>query len=378
MHDVIVIGLGAMGSAAAYELAGAGQRVLGLEQFSPLHDKGSSHGKTRMIRMAYMEGDFYIPLLKAAYEKWHALDALSDERLITICGGFYCAPEDDPVVADTVASAKAHNLEVEVLTPDEIRKRFPAFTPPDDYIGVYEPTAGFNNPDAALKLFQRLAKNNGAKLHFDERVENVAPGDTGVEVRTRRETYRAKKVILTTGPWLKQLTDALGVRLPMEVWRMAVHWFQPHGDPVHFTPGPFVPNLWRCPDESILYGFPQTTEGEGVKYAFHNKQHIKVVPGEDFRALGEKEVEEIATALEAFIPSVVGHHLKSRPCYYSMTPDRHFLLGALPGCPDIVYAGGFSGHGFKFAPVIGEILKGLALGEQIDYDLSAFSLKRFG
>ena len=131
------------------------------------------------------------------------------------------------------------------------------------------------------------------------------------------------------------------------------------------------------PSSSLLYGFPQSSEEEGVKCAFHNKQYIKAAPGEDFRALGEKEVDEIAAALEAFIPSVVGRHLKSRPCYYSMTPDRHFLLGALPGCPEIVYAGGFSGHGFKFAPVIGEILKSLVLDEQIDYDLSVFDLKRF-
>lgn len=377
MYDVIIIGLGAMGSAAAYEMANSGLKVLGLEQFEAVNDMGSSSGKSRMIRKAYMEGDFYIPLLERAYEKWVELDKLERRPLINLCGGLYVAPKDDPIVKNSLAAAKAYDIPVEPLTPGEIRNRFPVFTPAEDVVGVFEPSAGYVNPDATLLLYQNLAKENGADLKFKEAVVDIQITENYAQVETRHETYRAKKLVVTAGAWLKKMMVYLGRPLPLEIWRMVLHWFEPDGPAGDYLPGKFVPNLWRLPDGHILYGFPWTEEEEGIKYAFHDRfDRVDNVLKLD-REVKKSEIRVMREALKKCVPSVPYRHRTSKVCLYTMTPDEHFVVGPLKGQERVIVAGGFSGHGFKFVPVIGEILRDCVLEQKPEFDLKAFSPERF-
>lgn len=377
MYDVIVIGLGGMGSAAAYELANSGLKVLGLEQFEPLNKFGSSFGKSRMIRKAYMEGDFYIPLLDRAYEKWFELDKLERRPLINLCGGLYIAPPDDRVVTDTLASAKLYDIPVETLTPEEIKNRFPLFTPADDVVGVFEPSAGYVNPDATLFRYQTLAKEKGAELNFKEGVVDISLKENFIEVETEKETYQAKKLVVTAGAWLKRIMVYMGRPLPLEIRRMVLHWFEPKGPAGNFMPGNFVPNLWRLPDGHILYGFPWTEEEEGVKYAFHDRfKNVDNISKLD-RKVRKSEIKMIRKVIKECVPSVPHRHMISKVCLYTMTPDEHFILGPIAGEERVIVAGGFSGHGFKFLPVVGEILRDFALEQKPEFDLKAFSPERF-
>lgn len=377
MYDVIIIGLGAMGSAAAYELANSGLKVLGLEQFEPLNRMGSSFGKSRMIRKAYMEGDFYIPLLNRAYDKWFELDKIERRPLINLCGGLYVARGDDPIVLDTLASAKAYDIPVETLNPSEIENRFPVFTPAEDVVGVFEPSAGYVNPDATLLLYQTLARENGAELRFKEAVVDIQIMENFVQVETGSEIYKAKKMVVTAGAWLKKMMVYLGRPMPLEIRRMVLHWFEPEGSSADFMPGKFVPNLWRLPDGHILYGFPWTEEEEGIKYAFHDR-FDKV---DNLRKLNrEVDKDEVRIAREGLMgcaPTVPHRHMISKVCLYTMTPDEHFVLGPIKGEERVIVAGGFSGHGFKFVPVIGEILRDYVCEKKPDFDLNAFSPERF-
>ncbi len=377
MYDVIIIGLGAMGLAAAYELAGSGLKVLGLEQFEPLNAMGSSFGKSRMIRKAYMEGDFYIPLLERAYDKWFELDKLERQPLINLCGGLYVAPENDRVIQDTLASAKMYNIPVETLGPEEIKARFPLFTPADDVVGVFEPSAGYVNPDATLMLYQSLAMGKGAELNFNEPVVNIQVKDDFIEVETAGETYKAKKLVVTAGAWVNKIMVFLGRPLPFSIRRMVSHWFEPEGSPEDFKPGKFVPNLWRLPDGHILYGFPWTEEEEGIKYAFHDRFEEVDNVAELDRDVKKSEIRVIREVLKRCAPDVPHRHITSKVCLYTMTPDEHFVIGPIEGQERVIIAGGFSGHGFKFVPVIGEILRDFVLAQKPEFDLKAFSSERF-
>jgi sarcosine oxidase len=377
MYDVIIIGLGGMGSAAVYELAGAGLKVLGLEQYEPLHRLGSSFGKSRMIRKAYMEGDFYIPLLERSYEKWFKMNQAERRPIINQCGGLYVAPEDDPIVRDTLAAAKTYDIPVETLSPKQIMDRFPAFTPSDNVIGVFEPSAGYVNPDATLLLYQTLAKEKGADLNFNEAVDDIKLKENFIEVKTGKETYRAGKLVVTAGAWLKRMLVYIGRPLPLEIRRMVLHWFEPSGSAGNYMPGNFVPNLWRLADGHILYGFPWTEEEEGIKYAFHDRFEIVGNLTEINREVRKSEIRGIRKALKGCAPTIPHRHIISKVCFYTMTPDEHFVIGPIKGEERVIVAGGFSGHGFKFVPVIGEILRDFACEKKPGFDMQAFSPERF-
>jgi len=377
MYDVIILGLGAMGSAAAYELAKAGASVLGLEQYGPFHDRGSSFGRTRMIRKVYMEGDVYLPLLERAYEKWQALDALERRPVINLCGGIYIGHREDAVITGTRKIARDNGLVLEELSPPEIRARFPAFRPDDDMVGLYDPVAGYTNPAGVFSFYHRMAKENGAALHFNEKVRGIRIENNKIHVFSDKRDYEAKKLIIAAGAWLGKVASGFGISLPLEVWRMVLNWFDPQGLPSRFKPGPFVPNLWILHDGSIIYGFPWTEEEEGVKYAFHNRYRVVGDPDKVKRTVGKREAHDLWKLLGKYVPEAAGTLLKSKVCFYTMTPDERFLIGALPGHENILVSGGFSGHGFKFTPVVGEILRDLALEGRTAYDLSAFDPGRF-
>ncbi|MEE8258763.1 MAG: N-methyl-L-tryptophan oxidase [Sphingomonadales bacterium] len=378
MYDVIIIGLGAMGSAAAFELAGAGAKVLGLEQFGSFHDKGSSFGRTRMIRKVYMEGDVYMPLLERAYEKWLALDKKQRRPFINLCGGIYIGSKTDQTITATQTIAKTHNLALEELGPADIMQRFPAFRPATGMIGLFDPEAGYTNPATLFSYYHRMAMEAGAKLHYNEKVDNIRIENNRVFISTGRQEYQGRKLIVTAGAWLQKVARELGVDLPLQVRRMILNWFEPEGPPSHFKPGPFVPNLWFLENGDIVYGFPWTEEEEGVKYAFHNRFKLVEDPDQVNRRIGKGEARAIWEMLSEYVPQAAKTLLHSKVCFYTMTPDERFLIGKLPGHENVLIAGGFSGHGFKFTPVIGEILKDLALEGKTRFDISGFDLARFG
>lgn len=377
MYDVIVLGLGAMGSAAAYELARAGASVLGLEQFGPFHDQGSSHGRTRMIRKVYMEGEVYLPLLERSYEKWLALDKMDRRPVINLCGGLYVGKKSGHIITRTLAMARNHKLALEELGPEEVTRRFPAFRPDPDMVGLFDPEAGYTNPAGIFSFYHRMAKEHGAALHFNEKVRSIRVEKNKIRIRTGQRDYQGKKLIVAAGAWLGKVAADLGVSLPLEVRRMILNWFEPKGAPSIFKPGPFVPNLWILEDGRIIYGFPWTEEEEGVKYAFHNRFQVVDDPDRVNRSVGKGEAREIWQVLARYVPDAAKTLLKSKVCFYTMTPDERFLIGPLPGYRDVLVAGGFSGHGFKFTPVVGEILKQLALEGTTSYDIAAFDPARF-
>lgn len=377
MYDAIIIGLGGMGSAAAFELSESGYKVLGLEQFGELHGNGSSFGKTRMIRKAYMEGAFYIPLLERAYQKWHQLDQLERRPLIKLCGGIYIAEKDDKVVKNALGSAKKFNIPVDLLTATEIRARFPSFEPDPDQVGVFEPSAGYVNPEATLTLYHSKARENGAELKFEEGVKDFSVKADRVVVETKTGEYQAKKLVITAGAWLGRMMAFLGKPLPLDIWRMVLHWFEPKGEAGNYLPGRFVPNLWRLPDGHLVYGFPWTEEEAGLKYAFHDRYQVVKDLSELKREVKRKEVSQIRKALKKPLPSVPYRHHQSKVCLYTMTPDAHFVLGPVQGEEKVILAGGFSGHGFKFVPVIGEILRDFVAEKKSKFDLEPFRPDRF-
>jgi len=376
-HDVIIIGLGAMGSATACELAARGKSVLGLEQFEAAHDRGSSHGQSRMIRQAYMEGAFYIPLLRSAYEFWDRLERDTGRSLLTITGGLFMGAPESGVVGDTLAAAREYDLPVEVLEYPELKRRYPMFRPEAGQIGVLESVVGYLDPQAAIETCLESAARQGADLRFSEAVEGVEVSEGGgVRVVTGRDSYEADRLIITAGAWSAGFLEELGLPVPLTVERLVMHWFRP-GNPEVFTPDVCPTWIWEVDDGIIFYGFPLAPGANSVKAAFHTHQRTVCTADDIDRNITAAEVSEMERYLTRFVPAVGNDHAHSATCMYTSTPDGHFAIGRHPGYSQVLVAAGFSGHGFKFAGVVGEILAELAVEGKTRHDISAFSLERF-
>jgi sarcosine oxidase len=373
-YDVVVAGLGAMGSATAYHLAARGARVLGLDRFAPPHALGSSHGKSRIIREAYFEDPLYVPLVRRAYECWSALERESGRRLFLRTGGLMVGPPDGELVTGAVRSATEHGLPYELLAADAVRRRVPGFLPRVDMVGVWEPRAGLLLPELAIAAQLALAAQRGAVLRTDEPVLAWRAGgdvDGGVEITTPRGTYRARRLVLALGAWTRALLPELD--LPLTVERNAVYWFRPARATPLFAPERFPIFICETAPERLWYGFPDT--GDGVKVALHH-QGEAADPETVRRTVAPEEVARVRAILEVFMPAAEGPLVDSTVCLYTNTPDRHFLIDAHPAHPAVLIASPCSGHGFKFAPAIGELLAALASGETPRFDLAPFRLDR--
>ena len=373
-HHVIVLGLGAMGSAAAQHLAERHARVLGIEQFTPPHDKGSSHGDTRMIRQAYWESPDYIPLVLRAYELWEKLEHVAGTKLLTITGGLILGSASSQLVQGGIAAARAHRIKYSVLSPAEIRARFPAITPLEDDVAVHEELAGYLFPEECIRAQLKLAAQSGAELHFDEKVVkwNAQPGR--VEVTTERAVYEAERLVIAAGPWA---SHALRNLLPLRVTRQVMTWVQPVGGVNPFLPGRFPVFLCDSPDGLPGYGFPAVAGSSGgVKAAIHGSD-IECTPDTIDRVIHEVDCGEVKRRLTPRFPALNGEVLKAATCMYTMTPDEHFIIGLHPHFPSVSIACGFSGHGFKFSPVVGEILADLATKGATNHPIALFSPARF-
>jgi sarcosine oxidase len=265
-YDVIVAGLGGMGSAAAYQLALRVKQVLGLEKHSPAHDRGSSHGRSRIIRQAYFEDAAYVPLLLRAYELWEQLEKETGRELMTLNGGLMIGRRDGELVAGSVESAEEHDLPYELLEAKEIQARFPAFVPDPETVALYEEKAGFVRPEETVKAHLDRATALGADLRFEETVLSWEASPSGVRVETPEGSYEAERLVIAPGAWAPRLLEDLA--LPLEVERQVMYWFEPTGGLGPFLPERFPIFIWEPDDGNMFYGFPAQDDDRGAKAAF--------------------------------------------------------------------------------------------------------------
>jgi len=368
--DVIVAGLGAFGSAAVYHLARRGCAVLGLDRFTPPHTNGSHHGRTRIIREAYFEHPGYVPMVQQAFRSWRELEREAGEPLLQRTGGLMVGVPDGLLVPGARKSARAHNLPYEELSAADLRRRFPALHPADGMQVLFEPRAGILFPETCVRAHLEGALKAGADLHFEEPVTRWEPDGEGVRVHTPRGSHTAGSLVLAAGAWLARLLPDFP--LPLEVERQVVYWFEP------ITRADFTPE--RCPifiiehaRERYVYGFPDL--GEGVKIALHHEGEV-TDPECVNREVGAEETASTRELVQRFVPGAAGTLRDASVCLYTNTPDGHFIVDFHPDCPQVLLASSCSGHGFKFAGILGEAAAGLLTEKRARTDLSMFRVSR--
>lgn len=354
--DVVVVGVGAMGSAACRALARRGAAVLGLERFGRAHDRGSSHGETRIIRRAYFEHPSYVPLLHHAYRAWAELEAESGQRLFERTGLLLAGAPDDPLVAGTRSSAEAHGLELQTLDAVALRRGFPWLDLDEEHVGLFEADAGFLHVERAVAAAWQAAEAAGARIESGAVVHGIERDGESLKVRTDQGTRRAARVVVTAGAWSSGLLDELGPRLSVE--RMVQLWFE--AEPCAPLVRSGAPTFACSVDGGFFYGFP-APGGTRVKLAEHGRGARVQDPVAVDRSLHDRDVSRVAgfaaRRLRGVGPRVVHH----ATCLYTMSPDGHFIVDRSERLPGVTFAAGFSGHGFKFAAAMGEILADLAL-----------------
>jgi sarcosine oxidase len=376
-YDVIVFGVGAMGSATCYELARRGVRVLGLEQFDIPHDKGSSHGFSRLIRLAYYEHPDYVPLLRRAWDRWGELETAAGQTLLHRTGVLYLGAPTSTFLAGCVRSAELHGLALERLTRADAGRRYPQFRVPDDFIGLFEPTGGFLLSERCIAAHARLAIAAGAGIRGRKAVRSWEVDGSGVSVPTADgSTFRADRLVFCGGAWSDKLVTDLGV--PLKVSRQTLGWVRPK-DPSAFDIVRFPCWMIDIDGDACHYGFPMLPDGPpGLKIAKHFVGP-RTDPDTLDRTPRPEDDADYRDCLKDYIPMADGPVLSQRVCMYTNSPDGHFILDHHPRWPGRVsIACGFSGHGFKFASVVGEIMADLATVGRTELPVEFLSLKRFG
>jgi sarcosine oxidase len=370
-YDVIVIGLGGMGSAAAYRLAERGQRVLGIDRYPPVHDQGSSHGGSRITRQAYFEDPAYVPLLLRAAELWPQVEAASGRDIVHYTGGLMIGRADSRAVAGSLASARQWHLDHELLSADDLRARFPTLRPRDDEIALYEDRAGYVVPEASVAAHLYLAAQAGAELHHGEPVTHWEADP--VRVYTKDDVYTADRLVICPGAWAPELLADLGV--PCTVERQIQFWFAPSDGIDPFRRHPIW--VWEAPDGRQGYGFPALGgPADGVKIAFFRGGR-QCTPATIDRTVHPDEIATVADFVRDRVPDLAGTFLRAATCMYTNTPDEHFVIARHPRHERVTVACGFSGHGFKFVPVVGEILADLATEGRTRHPIDLFDPHRF-
>ena len=372
--DVIVVGLGAMGGATACHLARRGRRVLGLEQFSPGHARGSSHGESRIIREIYFEHPHYVPIVQRAYELWHELERDSGEHLLTVTGGLMIGPEHGKLVSGVLRSAAEHDISHEVLTAEQVGVRFPGFELRGGEVAVVDARAGFLDADACVRAQLEMSARSGADLRFDERVTSWQSDGDRVVVETTRGHYSARQLVLSAGPWMTALMPDLA--LPLVVERQVLVWLEPlvHAEWYDLSRCPIY--LWENARGHMGYGFPRL--GTGVKAAVFHDGDIVADADAISRTVEPGEIQRVREALSQILPGVAnGAFRDAKVCPFTNTPDTHFLIDFHPSFPNVLISSPCSGHGFKFASAIGELQADLLIDGRSRFDLSLFPLARF-
>ncbi len=372
-YDVAVIGLGGMGSAILAECACRGSRVIGLEQFERGHTAGSSNGKSRMIRKAYFEDPAYVPLLLRAYALWRKLEQVTGEDLLCITGLLMVGSENADIIVGAQRAAQQHDLPLEVLDAREIRHRYPTLRVEDNEVAVFETDGGVIDPERAVEAHLRVATSAGAVLHFDAALTSWEASGDGFMVRLANGTMiESRALILSLGPWLQKELEKLG--LTIRVQRNVQAWFTPATD--DYAVGRFPAFLL---DRKILpaplYGFPDF--GDGVKAAFHSLGACTDMAHFDREISQSRDIDPIVRATENWMPGATAILRAGKACPYSLTPDGHFVIDHHPDHSRLILCGGFSGHGFKFAPVVGEICADLAFEATPRHEIGFLSSRRF-
>ena len=371
--DCIVVGVGAMGSSACYHLARRGQRVIGLDRFTIPNAMGSSHGLSRMIRLAYYEHADYVPLLRRAFTLWEDLEKQAGEKLLYKVGGLYMGRITDPAVAGALESARIHGLPHELLNRDQLAARYPQFHLPADFVGMFEPNAGFLLPEKCVEAYATLARESGAEIHENEPVIEWTADANGATVIAQAGTYHARQIIFTAGPWTEKLVRDLGVKL--SVTRQVLGWVHPKR-PELFRLGALPAWAIGHNDGWLYYGFPMLPDGEGFKLAWHRPREA-TDPDRVRRETTPQDEQEFRAALREYLPDADGPLASMRICMYTNSPDHHFIIDRHPAHPNVTVACGFSGHGFKFAGVIGEILADLVIKGETAAGINFLSINRF-
>ncbi|MGD9881556.1 MAG: N-methyl-L-tryptophan oxidase [Reyranella sp.] len=373
MFDTIVVGVGAMGSAACWQLARRGQRVLGLERFDIPHAYGSSHGATRIIRLAYYESPAYVPFLRRALELWREAGRAFGEDLYFRTGSIDAGPNDSTVFQGSLASSQLHDLEHEVLSGAEVNRRFPGYRLPADHAALFQPDGGFIASERAIVAHVTLAQAAGAEIHARERMLewHPLPGG-GVRVVTDRGSYEAGSLVMAAGAWIGELVPELATFAVPE--RQVLGWFQPR-NPAIFAPSA-LPVVNLLVEEGRYYALP-IWGVPGFKIGRYH--HLGETGAADTLSRDVTRADEdiLRLCVSRYFPDADGPVMALKTCMFTNTPDEHFIIDRLPGQPEVVVASPCSGHGYKFASVVGELLAELAAGTTPTQDLSMFGLDRF-
>ncbi|HEX9788789.1 MAG TPA: N-methyl-L-tryptophan oxidase [Candidatus Binatia bacterium] len=384
--DTIVVGLGAVGSAAVYQLAKRGNKVLGLDQFSPPHANGSSHGESRIIRKAIGEGEEYVPGVLRSYELWREIENETGTDLLTITGGLTLESQKSEAVMhgrrdfldQAIRCAKKFNIRHEILETTDIRKRYPQFAVTDER-AYFEYETGFLRPELCIEVQLHLARKHGAVVQTDEPVVSIgSSGDSGVTVKTSRGSYSAEKVIVTAGPWIGRFLPPAYAHV-FKVYRQVMYWFDIREDcRSTFAPPGFPIFIWIFAKggEFGFYGFP-TFDGKTIKIA--TEQFTAITdPDRVQRAVGMEERQSMyKDYVQGRLPGISDRCGTAASCLYTTTPDSSFVIDVHPDNDRIMIASPCSGHGFKHSAAIGEALAEQVLYGKSKIDISSFSMKRF-
>ena len=371
-YDCVVLGLGGMGSAALHTLAKRGVKVCGIEQFGIAHDRGSSHGETRIIRKAYFEHPDYIPLLDRAYELWDDLERASGEKLFVRCPLIVAGKPDAEVIKGLELCYSRYDLPHERLTSAEARKRYPQFRLPDDFVVYSDPIAGFLYVEKCVEAHLKLATQFGATVYTNEKVLFWNEHKNGIQIKTDRRKIVSEKLLITAGPWAGR--ELASLKLPLQIWRRVVFWYS-STNRTEFEPARF-PIFYLESRLGGFYGFPIINDS-GLKVAEHTTPQPISDPDMVNRDLLTNDEAAVQDFLREHLPSFQPRRNKFSVCMYTMTPDGNFLIDNHPYYPNVMLATGFSGHGFKFATVVGEILADLALHSETSHPIEFLRLNRF-
>lgn len=380
-HEVVVVGVGGMGSAACAHLAERGVDVLGIERFDVPHREGSSHGSTRIIRKAYHEHPEYVPLVERAYENWRDLEAATGRELLYVTGSVNACPPSRDLVANAREACETHDLEYETMTGSELNERYPGYGVPEEFDVLFQPDGGFLDCERAVSAHVERTHDAGGVVRARETVSNWRVDDDaddrsenerGVVVETDRDTYRADALVLAAGAWTSDLlSDLDGVVVPE---RQVLGWFQPPTSPEHFAPEAFPVFVTETDDGTEYYGFPRY-DRPGVKVGVYHHLHENIDP--DAVAAPTREDEDaLRDVLRDHVPAANGPTMGLETCLFTNSPDMDFVVDTHPEHERVVVAAGFSGHGFKFSSAIGEALADLAVDGETDLPVSAFAMDR--
>jgi sarcosine oxidase len=370
-YDVIVLGVGGMGSAAVYHLARRGRKVLGLERYNIPHEMGSSHGITRIIRLAYYEHSSYLPLLRRAYELWRELQQLAGEQLLFLTGSVDAGPPGSPVFEGSRKSCEGYGLPHEILTGTQLSQRFPGYRLPRETMAVFQPDGGFVTPERCIVAHVTAAQAHGAEVHAREPALGWEPHGDAVRVRTDRAVYEADKLVLAAGAWVSKLAAPLArVAVPE---RQVLGWFQPLR-PELFAPEWF-PVFNVLVEEGRYYGLP-IYGVPGFKLGRYHHLEEAVDPDQVDRECYPRDEQVLRAFTERYFPDAAGPTMALRACLFTNTPDEHFVLDLHPEYPQVCIASPCSGHGFKFSSVVGEIMADLAERGDTRHDIAMHRLPR--